>query len=137
MCYNSKKYIREETLMQNNKVTELSVSTEVLEKMAELAANEVSGVAGLAKRALDIKGAVKTKNAFKGVKVECINGAIDITVYICVDPEANVRTVAEAVQQSVKDKIQAMTATAVTRVNVVIADVDLKEKAEAADEEEI
>ena len=64
--------------------TELSVSTEVLEKMAELAACEVSGVKG----------------------------------------------VAEAVQQSVKDKIQTMTGTAVTRVNVNIEDIDFAEEAE-------
>ena len=38
------------------------------------------------------------------------------------------RDVAEAVQQNVKDKIQAMTGTAVTRVNVVIADVEIKEE---------
>ena len=68
--------------MENNK-TELSVNTEVLEKMAEIAAKEVEGVAGLSKKAIDLKGIVKTKNAFKGVKVENINGAIEISVYIC------------------------------------------------------
>lgn len=114
--------------MQDNKVTELSVSTEVLEKMAELAAKEISGVTGLSKRALDLKGAVKTKSAFKGVKIENVNGAVDITVYVCVEPSAKVRDVAEAAQQNVKDKIQAMTGTAVTRVNVVIADVEIKEE---------
>ena len=40
--------------MENNK-TELSVNTEVLEKMAEIAAKEVEGVAGLSKKAMDIK----------------------------------------------------------------------------------
>ena len=54
--------------MENSK-TELSVNTEVLEKMAELAAKEVEGVAGLSKKSIDLKGIVKTKNAFKGVKV--------------------------------------------------------------------
>ena len=73
--------------MENNK-TELSVNTEVLEKMAEIAAKEVEGVAGLSKKSIDLKGIIKTKNAFKGVKVESINGAIEISVYICVKQNA-------------------------------------------------
>ncbi len=109
--------------MQDNKKTELSISTDVLEKMAELAAGEVAGVAGICKKAIDLKGAVKSKNALKGVKVEAVNGAIEITIYLCVEKDARVRDVAEQVQLNVKDKIQTMTATAVTKVNVVVADV--------------
>lgn len=116
----------------NNKNTELSVNTEVLEKMAEIAAKEVAGVSGLSKKAIDLKGAVKNKNAFKSVKVENINGAIKLNVFICVDKDAHVKEVAEKVQQNVKDKIQNMTGTAVTRVDVTVADV----KIEAAEAEE-
>lgn len=108
--------------MQENK-TELSVSAAVLEKMAQIAACEVEGVNGLSKKAIDIKGTLKSKSVFKGVKAENINGAVEITVYICVDKNAKVRDVAEAVQANVKDKIQTMTGTAVTRVNVSIADI--------------
>ena len=68
--------------------TELSVSTEVLEKMAELAACEIEGVKGVSKKAIDLKGALKTKSGLDGVKVENVNGAIDISVYICVDSNA-------------------------------------------------
>ena len=107
--------------------TELSVSTEVLEKMAELAACEIEGVKGVSKKAIDLKGALKTKSVVKGVKVESVNGAIDISVYICVDSNAKMRDVAEAVQQNVKEKIQTMTGTAVTRGNVNIEDLDFAE----------
>ncbi len=107
--------------------TQLSVSTDVLEKMAELAAQEIAGVKGIAKKAIDIKGAIKSKSVVKGVKVESINGAISINIYICVDSNAKIREVAEAVQNNVKDKIQTMTGTAVTRVNVNIEDVDFEE----------
>lgn len=111
----------------NNNNTELSVNTEVLEKMAEIAAKEVEGVKGLSKRAIDLKGAVKSKTPFKGVKVENVNGAIKINVYICVADNALVKEVAEKVQVNVKDKIQTMTGTAVTKVNVNVADVDFEE----------
>ena len=113
--------------MENNK-TELSVNTEVLEKMAEIAAKVVEGVAGLSKKAIDLKGIVKTKNAFKGVKVENINGAIEISVYICLKQNAKARDVAEKVQSNIKDKIQTMTGNAVTQVNVNIADIDITEE---------
>lgn len=109
-----------------DKKTVLSVSTEVLEKMAEIAAKEVDGVAGLSKKAMDIKGIVKTKNAFKGVKVETINGAIEISVYICLKADAKVKETAERVQENIKDKIQTMTGSAVTKVNVQVADIEIK-----------
>lgn len=109
-----------------DKKTELSVSTEVIEKMAEIASKEVDGVAGLSKKAIDLKGIVKTKNAFKGVKVENINGAIEINVYLCVKQNAKIKEVAEKVQQNIKDKIQTMTGNAVTLVNVNIADIEIE-----------
>lgn len=109
-----------------DKKTALSVSTEVLEKMAEIAAKEVDGVAGLSKKAMDIKGIVKTKNAFKGVKVETINGAIEISVYICLKADAKVKETAERVQENIKDKIQTMTGSAVTKVNVQVSDIEIK-----------
>lgn len=118
--------------MQDNK-TELNVSISVLEKMAQIAACEVEGVAGLSKKTIDIKSTFKTKSVFKGVKAENINGAIDITVYICVDKNVDVRKVAEAVQANVKDKIQTMTGTAVTRVNVSISDIYFEDEAKSED----
>ncbi len=117
--------------MDNTK-TELSINTEVLEKMAEMAAKEVDGVEGFAKKAIDIKGAIKNRNAFKGVKVETVNGAVSINAYICVNEKAKVKEVAEKVQQNIKEKVQTMTGSAVTKVNVTVADVEFvcEDKAE-------
>lgn len=103
--------------------TELSVSTEVLEKMAEIAATEIDCVKCIVKKAVDIKSAIKAKSVVKGVKVENVNGAIEINVYISVDSNAKMRETAEAVQQNVKDKIQTMVGMAVTKVNVNIEDI--------------
>ena len=106
----------------------LSVSTEVLEKMAELAACEVEGVEGISKKALDFKDAVKTKSPFKGVKIENINGALTINVYIRLKRDANVRKTAQEVQTSVKEKVQTMTGAAVTKVNVTVADISIAQE---------
>ena len=112
----------------NNKTTELSINTEVLVKMAEIAAKEIPGVSGLSKRAIDIKGAVtgRSRNPFKGVKVESENGALKLTVFITVEKDVFVNEVAEKVQANVKEKIQNMTGTAVTQVNVSVADVEFE-----------
>ena len=118
--------------MQENSV-KLSVSTEVIEKMTEMAVKEIDGVKGIVKKSVDFKNAIKSGSAFKGVKVESINGAIAISVYIRVAEHVNVRAAAEAVQANVKDKIQTMTGTAVTKVNVIVSDVDF-EKAEETEE---
>lgn len=111
------------------KNTELSVNTEVLEKMAEIAAMEVDGVAGLSKRTIDLKGMVKSKKPLKGVKVENNNGAIEISVYVCVKENTKVREIAENVQHNIKDKIQTMTGNAVTKVNVTVADIEISDEA--------
>ena len=118
--------------MENN--TNLSVNTQVLEKMAEIAAKEIDGVADICKKAVDIKGVVKSKSALKGVVAENVSGAIKITVYLNIKRNANVRTVCEAVQNNVKDKIQTMTGTAVTVVNVIAADITFDEVAKEAED---
>ena len=114
-----------------NQEMELSVSTEVLEQMAEIAAKEVEGVAGLAEKSMDLKGIFKRKSAFKGVKVENINGTTEINVFLCVKQNAKVKEVAEKIQQNIKDKVQTMTGSAVTQVNVQIADILIEPTAKA------
>ena len=113
-----------------NQEMELSVSTDVMEKMAEIAAKEVEGIVGLAKT-MDLKGVLKSTGSFKGVKVENVNGTIEINVFICVKQNTKVKEVAEKVQQNVKEKIQNMTGSAVSQVNVQISDILIEEQKEA------
>ena len=113
----------------NENATKLSINTDVIEKMAELAAKEIEGVTGLSNKAVDLKNVVKTKKPFKGVKVESVNGAIKIVAYICVDNNAVVKDVAEKVQANIKEKVQTMTGVAVTKVNVSVADVHIEDEA--------
>ncbi len=115
--------------MQNNQ-TNLSINTDVLKKMAKLAATEIDGVKGISNRNIDLKGAIKSKSPFAGVKVESNNGALEIGIYISICKDANAKEVAEKVQENVKDKIQTMTGTAVTKVNVVVADITLETEEE-------
>ena len=134
LCYNirkgnnffadllNKKFYTEVTQMADN-ATKLSINTEVLRKMAEIATLEVEGVVSIAKKNYDLKDAVQAKSPLQGIKIESVNGALEIGIYINVNQDANIREVADKVQTNVKDKVQTMTNTAVTRVNVVIADI--------------
>jgi len=112
----------------NEKATQLSISTDVLEKIATIATKEVAGVASISKRAVDLRGTVKNKSAFKGVKAESVNGAIVMNVFVTLKQGAKVNEVAEAVQKNVKERIQSMTGAAVTRVNVTVADIEFEEE---------
>ena len=103
--------------------TKLSINTEVLRKMAEMATLEIEGVVSIAKKNYDLKDAVKAKSPMQGIKIERVNGALEIGVYIVLKKGTKVRDIAEKIQANVKDKIQTMTNTAVTRVNVIIADI--------------
>ena len=127
-----KKFYTEVTQMADN-ATKLSINTEVLRKMAELATLEVDGVAAIAKKNYDLKDAVKAKSPMQGIKIESVNGALQLGIYITVKKDAKVKEVAAKVQENVKDKIQTMTITAVTRVNVVVADIAFNNA--SADEE--
>ena len=114
--------------------TKLSINTDVLKKMTKIAACEVEGVAGISNSNIDLKGAIKSKNPFAGVKVESINGALELCVYIIVEQNANVKEVAEKVQENVKDKVQTMTGTPVTKVNVTVEGIKFPEEAEETEE---
>ena len=127
-----KKFYTEVTQMADN-ATKLSINTEVLRKMAEIATLEVEGVASIAKKNYDLKDAVKAKGPMQGIKIESVNGALQLGIYITVKKDAKVKEVAAKVQENVKDKIQTMTNTAVTRVNVVVADIAFNNA--SADEE--
>jgi len=119
--------------MQNNN-TQLSINTDVLKKMAKIAACEIDGVVGISSKSIDLKGAIKAKNPFAGVKIESINGSLEIGVYIIVNQGATVKEVSEKVQENVKEKIQTMTGTAVTKVNVTVADIEFEKPEEETEE---
>ncbi len=103
----------------------LKINEDVLAKMASVAAKEVEGVHAISTKISDIKGIVD-RGFNKGVKATVASdGEITLDVYISVKQEAAVKDVAAAVQQNVKEKVQNMTGSAVSRVNVHIADVEL------------
>ena len=113
----------------------LQINEEVLAKMASVAAAEVEGVHCISAKAADIKGVVDRGGFGRGVKATVAdNGEITLNVFISVKQSANVKEVAQKVQANVKEKVQNMTGSAVSRVNVTVADVELEEETEQTEE---
>lgn len=119
--------------METKKNSGLAINNEAIVQIAGMAALEIEGVAGLGKRPVELKNIKSfmsgTRNSHsKSVSVMIDNGAIILDVFVTVKDSAKVKTVAEAVQLNVKDKVQSMTGTAVARVNVYVEDLVITEK---------
>lgn len=103
-------------------ISGLSINIEVLEQMAAMAALETNGVAAMHPRRIDVVSAISRKSVLKPVHAEVKNGAVTINLYIKIVKTGNAKTIAEAVQADVKEKVQNMTGNAVTKVNVFVMD---------------
>lgn len=110
----------------------LKVSNEVIIKIAELAACEITGVASENGR-LTVSRSGSGLGTFLGspVKVSVSKEAAVIDLSIITEQGSKAINVASAVQASVKSAVQNMTGIAVSKVNVNIAGIMLnKEESE-------
>lgn len=112
----------------------LAINNDVIARMVEMAALETEGVVAMAVRPVSVSALLGKKGATKSVTVSTENGIIDIELYVKVKDTVKVGEVAEKVQMGVKEKLQGMTGSAVTRVNVVISDVEFTEDIEQVSE---
>ena len=108
----------------------LAINNDVIARMVEMAALETEGVAAMADRPVSVAALLGKKGATKSVTVSTENGIIDIELFVKIKDTAKVGEVAENIQAGVKEKLQGMTGSAVTRVNVVISDIDFAEDTE-------
>ncbi len=115
--------------MSNNNYG-LAINNDVIARMAEMAALETEGVEAMGIRPASLQTILGKRGLTKSVSVSTENGIINIDLYIKVKDSVKVGDVAEHVQSSVKEKLQGMTGSAVTRVNVVVADVAFADETE-------
>ena len=114
--------------MENDKRADgLAVNNSVIARMVSVAAMEVDGVAGMAKRPVDIKSAFAKDTGSRSVRVRSVDGTMELDVYISVRDNAKLKDVAEAVQRNVKEKVQSMVGNAVSGVNVFVSDIEFSE----------
>ncbi len=111
--------------MLNKGTYGISINKDAVEKIVSIAALEVDGVASLSPNGtIDVKRFIKKGTPMSSVVISLDTGAVVIDVFVSVKQDANPKTVAEAVQENVKNKVQDMTGNAVAEVNVHICDVE-------------
>ncbi|MEW5694099.1 MAG: Asp23/Gls24 family envelope stress response protein [Candidatus Hydrogenedentota bacterium] len=104
----------------------VSVSSEVIAKIAGLAALEIEGVSGLKETiASGIAKLIGKEVASGGVVVSLENDQVNIEMNIIVKYGAPIPEVSFRVQQNVKNQVEKMTGKSVVSVNVNISDVQL------------
>ncbi len=110
-----------------------SIADSVVEKIAGVAAREVSGVHEMGRGAARAFGTIKEKlpvgasgpNVTQGVKVEVGERQAAIDIVLVVEYGVSIPDVAQSVRDNVIQRIERMTGLQVTEVNVSVDDVFL------------
>ena len=96
------------------------ISEEVIATIACNAALEVDGVAEMGQRPINIRGVMASASSRAVAVVSNANETV-LDVYIRPKMDAHIPTMAEAVQTAVKNAVQSMTGSPVTKVNIHVA----------------
>ena len=115
-----------------------SIADSVVEKIAGVAAREVSGVHEMGRGAARAFGTIKEKlpvggsgpNLTQGVKVEVGERQAAIDIDLVVDYGVSIPDVAQSVRDNVVQRIERMTGLEVTEVNVTVDDIYLEDQEE-------
>ncbi|MGM8214078.1 Asp23/Gls24 family envelope stress response protein [Bacillaceae bacterium W0354] len=114
---------------EDQSLGKVEIAPEVIEVIAGIAANEVSGVANMrGNLATNVTERFGKKKHGKGVKVELSDEGIIIDVYSVLDYGVSIPTVAEKIQDSIRSTLKNMTALEILEINVHIVGVQIEEK---------
>ena len=107
----------------------LQISTEVIAKIARLAALEVDGVADVATgTSQNVRSLLGRTGLQKPVTVVMEDGIATVTVHLTVVYGSKVMPLCEKVQENVKSAVQNVTNVTVSRVNLGITGVAAEEQ---------
>lgn len=112
----------------------LQISTDVIGKIAKLAATEIDGVVDVCAGSAGMRSFLGKVNLQKPVSVELLENVAEITVSLTVRYGSQIPAVCEKVQENVKSAVQNMTSITVARVNILVVGV-LQEPELPAEEE--
>lgn len=112
--------------IKKNSQGSIVISPEVVEKIALTAATDVTGVAGAVSKTQDIKTILRSRCVTKPVICVLKDGQYIIDIYLKVNEGVKLAEVATQVQKNIKESVQNMTGTVVTKINVHICEVQLK-----------
>lgn len=109
-------------------VSGLVISDEVIASIALAAIKDVPGVGKAVPRPADMTSVAGLfEKTQKTVEVNKADNVYSITVHITVNEDSKIPVVAAEVQKAVKNAVQEMTSMVVSKVNVVIAGVEISD----------
>lgn len=112
--------------MEEKKIGNISIADDVVASIAGIAALEAKGVSKLnGNITKDLVSKLGKKNLANGVKVEIVNGSVDVLLSIEIEYGNSIRSVSEEVQSKVKQAIETMTGLKVNVVNVSVSSIKL------------
>ena len=125
---------KETQCCEEDAVTSVRISDEVVATIAAIAAGEIDGVGGMCgSRAGDIIEKLGKKNSAKGVKVEVEDGQVSINMNLLVSYGYKIREVCEEVQAAVKSAVEGMTGLHVAEVSIVVQGIAMQKEDKAAE----
>lgn len=117
---------RKAYMIKDSNLGEVKIADEVVAIIAGLAATEVEGVSSMAGNITnELVSKLGMKNLSKGIKVEVLDGVVDVDVALNISFGYAIPEVSAKVQEKVKTAIENMTGLEVGSVNIRIAAVDL------------
>jgi uncharacterized alkaline shock family protein YloU len=123
----------------NNSLGKVEIAPEVIEVIAGIAASEVEGVMQMRGNfAAGVVERLGKKNHGKGVKVDLSEEGIKVDVYCVMQFGISIPTVAQKVQDNIRQALLNMTALEITEVNIHVVGVQFEtQKNEVEVEQEI
>lgn len=114
--------------MNNGPASGLVISDDVIASIALSAAADVPGVGKIVQKPTNVKSIVDLfEGSPKTVEVIKTDNVYTLKICLTVDVDAKIPVVAAQVQKAVKNAVQEMTSMVVSKVNVVIAGVEISE----------
>lgn len=122
---------------QENSLGKIEIAPEVIEVIAGIAASEVEGVAQMRGNfATGVAERLGKKNHGKGVKVELSEEGIKVDVYCSMNFGVAIPTVAQKIQDNIRQALINMTALDPSEVNIHIVGITFEHQKLEADYEQ-
>lgn len=113
----------------NNGLGKVEIAPEVIEVIAGIAASEIEGVASMRGNfAAGVVERLGKKNHGKGVKVDLTEEGIIIEVYCVMIFGVSIPTVAQKIQDNIRQALLNMTALEVNEVNIHVVGIQFETK---------
>ncbi|WP_243290200.1 Asp23/Gls24 family envelope stress response protein [Bacillus sp. FJAT-47783] len=115
----------------------VEIAPEVIEVIAGIAASEIEGVAQMRGNfAAGVVERLGRKNHGKGVKVDLSDDGIIIDVYCVIEFGVSIPTVAQKVQDNIRQALLNMTALEINEINIHVVGVQFEQKQPEVEVEE-